>query len=383
MSDSETDTVVAASTAAEPIPMPPRRRWGRTVLRLILLVAIPAAAVFAGGYWYQATGRYVTTENAYVKAHVIAVSPNIDGRVTDVFVKENQRVNAGDVLFKLDAEPYWMMVRMSEAKRETARQDIESTRAEYHQIVAEIEEAKANVRYYESEAARQRKLASKAITTRTRLDEAEFNLTGAKQVLATRRQKIRTVLARLGGDPKRGAELHPNFMVAETEKAIAELKLGYTEIRAPADGIVTRLKLEPGEWVEEGEPAFGLIAIDETWIEANLKETQLTYIRDSQDVTVEIDAYPDVIWKARVASISPATGAEFSVLPPQNASGNWVKVVQRLPVRIEIETTPEHPPLRAGMTATVTVDTHHKRELWKMVKKAIAGLGAIEDVETK
>ena len=383
MSDSETDTAAPASTAAEPMPMRPRRRWGRTVLRLILLVAIPAGAIVAGGYWYQATGRYVTTENAYVKAHVIAVSPNIDGRVTDVFVKENQRVAAGDVLFRLDAEPYWMMVRMSEAKRETARQDIESTRAEYHQVVAEIEEAKANVRYYESEAARQRKLASKANTTRTRLDEAEFNLTSAKQVLATRRQKIRTVLARLGGDPKRGAELHPNFMAAETEKAMAEMNLGYTEIRAPADGIVTRLKLEAGEWVEEGEPAFGLITVDETWIEANLKETQLTYVRTNQDVTVEVDAYPDVVWKARVASISPATGAEFSVLPPQNASGNWVKVVQRLPVRIEIETTPEHPPLRAGMTATVTVDTHHKRELWNTIKKAIAGLRGSGEAETK
>jgi membrane fusion protein (multidrug efflux system) len=350
---------------------------------LILLVAIPAGAIVAGGYWYQATGRYVTTENAYVKAHVIAVSPNIDGRVTDVFVKENQRVAAGDVLFRLDAEPYWMMVRMSEAKRETARQDIESTRAEYHQVVAEIEEAKANVRYYESEAARQRKLASKANTTRTRLDEAEFNLTSAKRALATRRQKIGTVLARLGGDPKRGAELHPNFMAAETEKAMAEMNLGYTEIRAPADGIVTRLKLEAGEWVEEGEPAFGLITVDETWIEANLKETQLTYVRTNQDVTVEVDAYPDVVWKARVASISPATGAEFSVLPPQNASGNWVKVVQRLPVRIEIETTPEHPPLRAGMTATVTVDTHHKRELWNTIKKAIAGLRGSGEAETK
>ncbi len=383
MSDSETDTAAPASTAAEPMPMRPRRRWGRTVLRLILLVAIPAGAIVAGGYWYQATGRYVTTENAYVKAHVIAVSPNIDGRVTDVFVKENQRVAAGDVLFRLDAEPYWMMVRMSEAKRETARQDIESTRAEYHQVVAEIEEAKANVRYYESEAARQRKLASKANTTRTRLDEAEFNLTSAKRALATRRQKIGTVLARLGGDPKRGAELHPNFMAAETEKAMAEMNLGYTEIRAPADGIVTRLKLEAGEWVEEGEPAFGLITVDETWIEANLKETQLTYVRTNQDVTVEVDAYPDVVWKARVASISPATGAEFSVLPPQNASGNWVKVVQRLPVRIEIETTPEHPPLRAGMTATVTVDTHHKRELWNTIKKAIARLRGSGEAETK
>ncbi|MDE0808979.1 MAG: HlyD family secretion protein [Alphaproteobacteria bacterium] len=363
----------AETNTPPPVPMRPRRRWGRMILRLILLIVIPAAAIIAGGYWYEATGRYVTTENAYVKAHVIAVSPNIDGRVTDVYVGENQRVRAGETLFKINAEPFWMMVRMSEAKRETARQEIEATRAEYHQIVAEIEKAKADVKHYEREAGRQRKLASKAITTRTRLDDAEFNLSTAKQDVATRRQKIRTVLARLGGDPARGAELHPDFIAAETEKAMAEMNLGYTEIKAPVDGIITRLKLEAGEWVEEGEPAFGLIAVDKTWIEANLKETQLTHVRVGQDVKVEIDAYPDAVWKAKIASISPATGAEFSVLPPQNASGNWVKVVQRLPVRIEIETAPEHPPLRAGMTATVTVDTHHKRELWSTVKSAIAG----------
>jgi membrane fusion protein (multidrug efflux system) len=342
------------------------------LLRLILLIVIPVAAVVAGGYWYEATGRYVSTENAYVKSHVIAVSPNIDGRVTNVFVEENQRVKSGDLLFKLDPEPYWMMVRMSDAKRETARQEIESTRAEYHQIIAEIEKAKSDVKYYENEANRQRQLANKAITTRTKLDEAEFNLTSAKQDVATLRQKIRTVVARLGGDPKRDVETHPDYMAAETEKAMAEMNLGYTEIRAPIDGVVTRLKLEAGEWVEEGEPAFGIIAVDTTWIEANLKETQLTHVREGQEVKVEIDAYPDVVWNAKVASISPATGAEFSVLPPQNASGNWVKVVQRLPVRIAIEYSPDKPPLRAGMTATVTVDTHHKRELWSTVKNAIA-----------
>jgi membrane fusion protein (multidrug efflux system) len=155
---------------------------------------------------------------------------------------------------------------------------------------------------------------------------------------------------------------------------MAEMNLGYTEIRAPIDGIVTRLKLESGEWVESGEPAFGLIAIDKVWVEANLKETQLTHVRENQKVTVELDAYPNEIWKARVASISPATGAEFSVLPPQNASGNWVKVVQRLPVRIEIEQKKGQPTLRAGMTTTVSIDTHHKREVWGTLLSIVAGL---------
>ena len=353
-------------------PSVPRRRWGRTILRLVLLIVIPISAILAGAIWFETTGRYVTTENAYVKGPVIAVSTNIDGRVTDVMIEENQKVQKGDVLFRLDRTPYKMMIRMAETKRETARQDIEATRAEYHQIIAEIEQSKANVAYFEREAARQRQLARKAITTRARLEQSEFNLISAKQDVATLLQKMRAVLARLGGDPRRDVELHPDFQAAETEISMARMNLGYTEIYAPVDGIITRLKLEPGEWVEEGEPAFGLIQVGKTWIEANLKETQLTHVREGQEVTVEVDAYPDVVWKGIVASISPATGAEFSVLPPQNASGNWVKVVQRLPVRIEIQKTADHPPLRAGMTASITVDTHHKRELWKTVKTAIA-----------
>ncbi len=369
MSESEK---IENNDVSESLSIRPARRWGRTLVRLVLLIVIPIGALVAGGYWYETTGRFVETENAYVKTHVIAVSADIDGRVTDVFVEENQHVTKGDLLFKMDPESHWMTIRMAEAQRETVRQEIAATRAEYHQIVAEIEEKKAIVTFFKREATRQRKLIKKAITTRAKLDEAEFNLTAAKQAVATLRQKLRTVIERLGGDPNRSYELHPNFMMAETKLSMAEMNLGYTEIRAPIDGVVTRLKLEPGEWVESGEPAFGLIAVNRVWVEANLKETQLTHVREGQDVTVEVDAYPDVVWKAQVSSISPATGAEFSVLPPQNASGNWVKVVQRLPVRIEIESSSNHPPLRAGMTATVAIDTHHKRELWGSIKLAIA-----------
>jgi membrane fusion protein (multidrug efflux system) len=183
-------------------------------------------------------------------------------------------------------------------------------------------------------------------------------------------------LAKLGGDPARRFEEHPDFMMAETELSMAEMNLSYTEVRAPIDGIVTRLKLEAGEWVESGEPAFGLIAVDRVWIEANLKETQLTHVEVGQNVTVELDAYPDQVWIAKVGSISPATGAEFSVLPPQNASGNWVKVVQRLPVRIEIQQEESQPKLRAGMTATVSIDTLHKRDLWNSIKSGFFDLVA-------
>jgi membrane fusion protein (multidrug efflux system) len=367
------DQDAETTTERETLPIRPERKRGRTILRLFLLVVVPAGAIIAGGYWYGVTGRYIKTENAYVKTNIIAVSADIDGRVTEVFVSENQKVSKDDLLFRMDSNSYNMAVRMAESQRETVRQNISATRAEYYQIMAEIEEKKSNVIYYQQEAKRQRKLIKKAITTRAKLDAAEYNLTAAKKEVATRRQKVRTVLAKLGGNPARSFGEHPDFMMAEAQLSMAEMNLGYTEIRAPIDGIVTRLKLESGEWVESGEPAFGLISVDKVWVEANLKETQLTHVKENQKVKVELDAYPNELWEARVASISPATGAEFSVLPPQNASGNWVKVVQRLPVRIEIEQKKGQPLLRAGMTASVSIDTNHKRELWGTLKSLIAG----------
>ena len=356
-------------------------RIGRLIVRIFLLVVIPVIAVVYGAQWYEKTGRFIETENAYIKTNVIAISADIDGRVTEVFVDENQIISKGDLLFKLDPNTYVVAIQMAESKREKVRQDISALQAEYYQILAEIDEKKVNaaykkadVAYHKREARRQRMLIKKSITTRSRLDEAEskldeaeFELLAANQEVMTRKQKIKTVLARLGGDPNTSFEQHPDFISAEAQLSLAKMNLGYTEVRAPVGGIVTRLKLEPGEWVESGEPAFGIIANDRVWIEANLKETQLTHVLKGQKTTVEVDAYPGVVWQAKVASISPATGAEFSVLPPQNASGNWVKVVQRLPVRIEILSTENKPPLRAGMTSTVSIDTKHQRNLWRSV----------------
>lgn len=361
----------------------------RLIIRVFLLIVIPLIAIVMGANWYEKTGRFVETENAYVKSNVIAISADIDGRVTDVFVDENQTVGKGTLLFTLDANSYVMAIQIAESQREKVRQDISAMQAEYYQILAEIEEKKANaaykkanVAYYRREAKRQRMLIKKSITTRakldeaeSKLDEAEFNLVAAKQEVLTRKQKIKTVLARLGGDPNKSFKEHPEFVNAETQISLARMNLGYTEVRAPIDGVVTRLKLEPGEWVESGEPAFGLIATEKKWIEANLKETQLTHVRVGQETTIEVDAYPGVVWQARVASISPATGAEFSVLPPQNASGNWVKVVQRLPVRIEITSKFDKPPLRAGMTTTVSIDTHYQRDLWNNLKSLVGEMG--------
>lgn len=354
----------------------PRRRRGRWLKRLVLLVVIPVLALAGASYLYAITGRYVTTENAYVKAHIIAVSTNIDGRVTEVYVNNDQRVKQGDVLFRLDPDSHWLELKSAEARMLAVQQDVEATRAEFHQVQAEIAEARETVAYFEREADRQRKLSKSGVTTAARLDEAEFEVASARQRVRALQEKVRTVLAELGGDPERAVELHPKYIEAQTAREIAELHLSYTEIRAPADGIVTQVHLEPGEWLEEGDPAFGLIEVDDTWVVANLKETQLTHVREGQLVEVGIDAYPDVTWQARVTSIAPATGAEFAVLPPQNASGNWVKVVQRVPVRIDMEKVEGNPPLRAGMTASISIDTERERRLLTTVRESLAALRA-------
>lgn len=370
--DTQKNVVPSTEGEVERHSPAPRRRRGRWVKRLVLLVAIPLLALVGASYLYAITGRYVTTENAYVKAHIVAISTDIDGRVTEVFVRNDQRVKKGELLFRLDPDTHWLELKTAEARIMSVRQDVEATRAEFSQVQAEIAEAREAVAYHGREAARQRELNKRGVTTTAKLDEAEFAVTSARQRVLALQQKIRTVLAALGGDPERAVELHPDFIEAQTAREIAELHLSYTEVRAPTDGVVTQVHLEPGEWLEEGDPAFGLIEVDDTWVVANLKETQLTHVHEGQVVEVTIDAYPDVTWKARVTSIAPATGAEFAVLPPQNASGNWVKVVQRVPVRVDLESVEGNPPLRAGMTASISIDTERERQLLSTVREAIA-----------
>jgi len=348
----------AAETTA---PKKPIRRFMRRTTRALLLLAVPICVVLAGAYWYMTSGQYISTENAYVKSEIITVSPSIDGRVVDVLVSDNEHVKRGDVLFRLNARPHQIAVDQAEAKLDGARQEIARRRAEFRQVQAEIEEAQERVAYFTSEFERQQALASRGVATRVSLDDAQFELMTAKQAVNTLRQKSQTVLASLGGDPLKAVELHPLYMEAEAELHQAQLKLEFTEILAPHDGIVSQMRLQSGEWVEEGDPVFGIISTEGIWVEANLKETKLTHMREGQPVEVEIDAFPGVVWPATIGSISPATGAEFAVLPPQNASGNWVKVVQRLPVRIEILEFGDRPALRAGMTATITVDTEQDK----------------------
>jgi membrane fusion protein (multidrug efflux system) len=353
-------------------------RKTRKLLRLLLLVIVPVTAVLVGGHFWVKSTRYVSTENAYVKAHHLAVSADIDGRTVRVAVRENDVVKRGDLLFELDPEPHRIDLSTAEAEIAGIRNTVAALRAEYREAKAELTDAKQEINYYKRVYDRQRKLSARGIASRAKFDEAERNYTKARQLSRTINQKMQRVLARLGGDYKLPIDQHPMYREAMSRRDRAALDLRRTRVTAPAAGTVGKVTLQPGEYVEEGKAVIPIILAGETWIEANLKETQLTHVRPNQTATIVVDAYPDHEWKASVKSISPSTGAELSVLPPQNASGNWVKVVQRVPVRLEIEGLESGPALRAGMTVAVSIDTERDRSLFKMIGTALARMSGRE-----
>lgn len=351
-----------------------KHQIGGVFVRFLVFVGVPLAAGLATLSWYVANERYVTTDNAYVKADIIAISPSMDGRVTSVSVRDNQPVGAGDVLFELDSRPHQMTLQRANARIALIRNEIESMRAHYAQIDAEIADAVERVRYLERQREREKELGSRGMTTDAKIETADYQVIEATQRVRALRERAHQALAELSGDITLPPETHPKYLEALAELNEAELNLEYTIVRAPADGKVSRMKLQPGEWVEAGDPVFSLVEDGELWIEANLKETQLTHVKVRQTVEVEVDTYPGVEWRGEVASISSATGSEFLLLPAQNATGNWVKVVQRVPVRIDIDEHYAQHPLRAGMTVTVAVDTERERKMLTVVREAVASM---------
>lgn len=344
------------------------------LLRLVLLIVIPAAAITVGGYFYLIGGRYISTENAYVKADIIQVSAVLDGRVTDVAVRDHIRVHEGDLLFRLDPEPFELAVEKADADLANVRTQIETLRASYYEAQSELYEIDANIAYMERLVERQLKLRKRGITSGDHMDRAESDLRMAQERRRAGERKLQRMLTALGGDTNIAPEDHPLFKEKQAALRQAQLDLDRSIVFAPATGTITNMRLQPGEYVEEGRPVFSLITIGNSWVEANLKETDLTHVRVGQQATVRVDAYPDRVFEAEVASISPATGAEFAVLPPQNATGNWVKVVQRLPVKLLLRDVEESGlPLRAGMTVSVSIDTKHKRNALLALQRAFDG----------
>jgi len=338
------------------------RKSQRFLLRAILLIAVPAVAIAVGGYFYLTGGRYVTTENAYVKSDILQISADVEGRVTDVMVQDHERVNKGDLLFRIDSAPIEIAVARAEAEMGMVETEIETMRAQYFEAKSALGEIDARIAYLSRQVGRQDSLRKRGITSRDALDKAVSDLEVEKEKKVAAQQTMRRLLTALGGAPDMDAHNHPMYKEKVTMLRDAKLNLERSAVYAPASGIITNMKLQAGEYVESGKPVFSLISTSQPWVEANLKETDLTHVKVGQTATVVVDAYPDKVFQAQVVSISPATGAEFAVLPPQNATGNWVKVVQRLPVKLRIsDDHDESAPLRAGMTVAVRIDTKYQR----------------------
>ncbi len=338
--------------------MAPRQR-----LRAVLLIGVPIAAVAIALHFYARGGRHVETDNAYVKAHINVVTAEVAGRVVEVAVRDNQPVAAGQLLFRIDAAPFDVAIARADAQMAVVRTDLDALRAEYRVTLAEAVEAEERIGFLTRQLERQQRLKERGMTRDDAVDEARHNLDAARARRDAVRERTARVLASLGGDPALPANRHPRFLEAQAARSAAQLEVAHTRVTAPAAGVVSNMKLQAGEFVARGVPVFTVIETGDTWVEANFKETQLAGVRVGQPARIVADAYPGVEWRARVSTIAPATGAEFAVLPPQNATGNWVKIVQRVPVLLAIEQTAEQPPLRVGMTVNVSVDIGRARGL--------------------
>ena len=340
-----------------------RRPLGQR-LRMPLMLIAPIVVVAGAGYFYLTGGRYESTDDAYVQAARVSVSSNVSGRVIELDVHDNQSVKRAAVLFRLDDAPFRIAVEESSAQLAAARLQIGSLKATYRQREADLRSAQDTLAYQEHEFERQQRLLASGISSQAQVDRALHVRDEARQQVAAAQQQIASVLASLGGDPNIAPDQHPTVQQARALLDRAKLNLSYTVVTSPSDGVVTKVEqLQVGDYIAASTPAFALISDHDLWIEANFKEVQLTHMRAGQTASVELDTYPGKRFKAKVASVSPGTGSQFSVLPPENATGNWVKVVQRLPVRLEIENAGSAYPMQAGLSANVTVDTGHRRTL--------------------
>ena len=338
-------------------------RVGRFALRTVLLVVVPLAAAAIGVYLYAESGRYVTTENAYVKSNVVAISSDVSGRVEWVGVDDHALVRKGQILFRLDQQPFGIALDRAEAQLDLVRTQVENLRTDYHEAMAQVAAEEERVKFLARQLSRQKQLKDLKLGSEQAYDVAAHDLSLAKRQVRVLRQRVQRALQSLGGSPEMEVEEHARYLRARAERDQAAVAFADTSIEAPIDGIVSNMKLQAGEYVEEGDAVFTIIEHGRIWVEANLKETQLTHVLEGQLASITVDAYPGVEWSATVDAIAPATGAEFSVLPPQNATGNWVKVVQRIPVLLDIEQPPGGNPLRAGMTVAVSIDTERERTM--------------------
>jgi len=331
----------------------------RERLRLPLMWGVPLLMAAGGLYVYLTGGRYQSTEDAYLRAAEVALSANVSGRVSQVDVHDNEQVHRGQTLFRLDDRPFRIAVEAAQARLQGARLQVESLKADYRQRLADLRSAQSALAYAEREYRRESHLLASGIASQSQVDRALLARSEAQQSVAATTQQITAALARLGGQPDIAVAAHPLVQQAQAALDRAALDLSYATVSAPSDGIVTGVEhLQVGSYLPAATPAFVLVSTRDVWVEADFKEDQLAHMRPGDPATVKIDAYPGRTFQAVVASITPGTGAQFSVLPPENATGNWVKVVQRIDVRLHLEGN--LPAVRSGLSANVTVDTRSR-----------------------
>jgi membrane fusion protein (multidrug efflux system) len=341
-------------------PQSPARRRVRWVLFALLPLAL-----IAGGYWYVTGGQVMSMDDAYVEADKVGVSTDVSGIVSQVDVTENQHVEARQVLYRLDDLPFRLALQRAEAQLGMVRNALDALKANYRDMQTQIKLGQNDVEYFATEAGRQQNLLSAHVSSQSTYDTARRNLQNAQQKLASLNQQLAAVAANLNGDPDGPVEQNPRYLDALAQRDEAARQLSHTVVKAPFAGIVTNVpSIAPGKYLQASTTAFYLVAGDHVWVDANPKETELTNVRTGQPAVVSVDTYPDTQWAGTVESISPAAAQEFSLLPAQNTSGNWVKVVQRIPMRVRVDTSDKGlPPLRAGMSVEVDVDTGHARGL--------------------
>lgn len=329
------------------------------------LFAVLPVVLLAGAYWYVTGGAVMSTDDAYVDADKVGISTDVTGIVQDVDVRDNEHVTAGQVLYRLD--PLQFQIALDNAKANLAQTalTVQSMKSDYQRMLSDIEAEQAQVALDQVTFDRQSNLLASGTASKAIYDQAHFTLQGDRGKLASLKHQAEVQLARLSGNPDIPVADHPEYLQAKAQVDEAQRELDHTVVRAPFAGTVTNVPaIASGKYLAASVTAFFLVATDHAWVEVQPKETQMTYVRPGQTVAVTVDTYPDVQWHGTVESISPAGAQEFQMLPAQNTSGNWVKVVQRIPVRVRVDTSDASlPPLRAGMSVEVDVDTGHTRGL--------------------
>jgi membrane fusion protein (multidrug efflux system) len=352
----------ASDKRSAPAALP--NRWRRP-----LLILGPVALIVGALVLYLATGRYVTEEDAYVQAVNVSISPQVAGQVVTIAAKSNTAVGKDDSLFSLDPEPYRIALANAEAQLGVARDKARTLIETYHARLKQIDEAKATADYAQTNYERQQHLFDTDAAPRATLDAAMRDLLTAKANLASLQREAAAALAQLGGNPDMPIDQQVTVKQAQAAVDLAARNLRLTSIVAPFDGIPNNVEsIAVGAFLNAGQSAFPLVSTHDLYIEANIRETDLTYVREGNPARVTIDAYPDTSVAARVTTLAPASGSVFALLPPQNATGNWIKVVQRIPVRLSVGQALDHLALRAGMSVKISIDTGHQRslrELWR------------------